>query len=318
MVGVVLSILGLSGVVIALIEGVHLGWSSGLVIAAGVVGVLSTAAFFVAERRRRTPLFDVRVLSQRRVAVGASAIVAMYGSFLGLLFLLPQYLQYVQDRSAPLAGLVLLPLGVALGVAAPYSARLLAAVGTRWTLTGGMLIMAASAAALLSLGAMSPLAVVSLATAVFGAAFGLTMVPATAVIMNDLPLAKAGDGAAVNQLARQIGGALGVAIVGSVFAAVYAAGIAAALPAVPSGSSEVAQSSIEGAARVAAQVGGDLGTQVLVAADQSFDSAARAGIAVCVGMLVLAAGGAFGALRRASPVPQPTPLGSAAPGPAEV
>ena len=49
--------------------------------------------------------------------------------------------------------------------------------------------------------------------------------PATAVIMNDLGTEKAGDGAAVNQVARQVGGALGVAIVGSVFAAIYAAEI---------------------------------------------------------------------------------------------
>ena len=39
--------------------------------------------------------------------------------------------------------------------------------------------------------------------------------------MNDLGEEKAGDGGAVNQLARQVGGALGVAIIGTVFAAVY-------------------------------------------------------------------------------------------------
>ena len=39
---------------------------------------------------------------------------------------------------------------------------------------------------------------------------------------------KAGDGAAVNQLARQVGGALGVAVVGTVFAAIYAAEVISA------------------------------------------------------------------------------------------
>ena len=58
---------------------------------------------------------------------------------------------------------------------------------------------------------------------IVGCGGGLTYPPATAVIMNDLGTKKAGDGAAVNQLARQVGGALGVAIVGSVFAAIYAA-----------------------------------------------------------------------------------------------
>ena len=61
-----------------------------------------------------------------------------------------------------------------------------------------------------------------LSMALFGAIIPLTIAPATAVIMDDLGEEKAGDGGAVNQLARQVGGALGVAIVGSVFAGVYA------------------------------------------------------------------------------------------------
>jgi predicted MFS family arabinose efflux permease len=73
---------------------------------------------------------------------------------------------------------------------------------------------------LLFLSADSSRALVVLGAGIVGCGMGLTFPPATAVIMNDLGLEKAGDGAAVNQIARQVGGALGVAIVGSVFAAI--------------------------------------------------------------------------------------------------
>ena len=59
------------------------------------------------------------------------------------------------------------------------------------------------------------------AAGLIGALISLTVPAATTVIMNDLGEEKAGDGGAVNQLARQVGGALGVAIIGTVFAAVY-------------------------------------------------------------------------------------------------
>jgi hypothetical protein len=47
------------------------------------------------------------------------------------------------------------------------------------------------------------------------------MAPATTAVMNALPTTKAGDGSAVNQLTRQVGGALGIAVIGRVFASAY-------------------------------------------------------------------------------------------------
>ena len=45
------------------------------------------------------------------------------------MFLLPQYLQYVHDRSVLTAGLLLTPLGLGAGVMARYNARVAAALG---------------------------------------------------------------------------------------------------------------------------------------------------------------------------------------------
>src|SRR4029450_8780589 len=67
----------------------------------------------------------------------------------------------------------------------------------------------------------SGVALVLIGTGLIGGLVAVVVAPATAVIMNELGEAKAGDGGAINQLARQVGGALGVAIIGTVFAAVY-------------------------------------------------------------------------------------------------
>jgi fucose permease len=58
-----------------------------------------------------------------------------------------------------------------------------------------------------------------------GAGMGLAMTPATAAITDALPLAKQGVGSAMNDLARELGGALGIAVMGSLMQSVYRSGM---------------------------------------------------------------------------------------------
>lgn len=152
---------------------------------------------------------------------------------------------------------------------------------------GGLLIAVAGFVPLLLLSDDSPAALVLLGTGMVGCGFGLTVPPSTAVIMNDLGTAKAGDGAALNQVARQVGGALGVAIVGSMFAAIYAADIGddSRVPA-------AAKESIEDATETASHLQGAARIDLLDDAVASFDVAARWGLAVCIVVLAIAAAGA--------------------------
>ena len=106
------------------------------------------------------------------------------------------------------------------------------------------------------------------------------MAPATAVIMDDLGEAKAGDGGAVNQLARQVGGALGVAIIGTVFAAIYTT--RSTMPCEPAGlAARPAGESIEQAQDVVA-TGRPASRAAARAVDDAFDVAARTGFGVAI------------------------------------
>jgi EmrB/QacA subfamily drug resistance transporter len=293
--GVALSTLALGGIVFALIEGVDAGWTDGAVLAAGATGVAAAAAFLATELRRRHPLFDVRVLARARTAAGALAILAAYIATLGMLFLLPQYVQYVQDASAFASGLELAPFGAGLGIFAALSGRFVGRWGSRTVLITGLLVGAAGYVPLLLLSGDSPPALVMLGAAIVGCGFGVTVPSGTAVVMNDLGSEKAGDGAAVNQLARQIGGALGVAIIGSVFAAIYAAEVSAGgdVPA-------AAEESIEDATDLAGRLHGAAGADLLNDAVTSFDVAAGWSFAVCMGIVLVSAATAAAALSRTS------------------
>ena len=294
--GAAVSTLALGGIVFALIEGVDAGWTSPAVIIAAITGVAAGAAFVTVELRRRHPLFDVRVLARRRVAAAAFVILAVYIATLGMLFVLPQYVQYVQDGSALASGLEVAPFGLGLGLLASVSGRLVARFGSAGVMRAGLLTAAAGFVPLLFLSADSSAVLVLLGTALVGCGVGAMAPPVTAVIMNDVGTEKAGDGAAVNQVARQVGGALGVAIVGSVFAAVYAAEISQKSR-VPT----VATESIEDATVVANSLYGAARADLLNDAVVSFDVAARWGLAVCMAVLLLGAASAAVGLSRASP-----------------
>jgi hypothetical protein len=99
---------------------------------------------------------------------------------------------------------------------------------------------------------------------------------------------KAGDGGAVNQLARQVGGALGVALIGTIFAGLYAARVddLATLDGAQRGR---AAESIEEARDVVDTAAVSVQHQLGVSVDNAFDVAARGGFGVCVGILLLAA-----------------------------
>jgi Na+/melibiose symporter-like transporter len=205
------------------------------------------------------------------------------------MFLLPQYLQYVQDRSVVAAGLLLTPLGLGTAIGGRYNARVFAALGPRLTLAGSLVALAGSTSLFLLLGPTTTPAVALVGTGLIGVGLALALAPATAIIMDAVGEQKAGDGGAVNQLARQVGGALGVAIIGSIFAGTYANQIREKLARLPGPQRERATESIDEAGDVIDRLPEPLRDQLIARADDAFDAAARTGFTVCVGVLLVAA-----------------------------
>jgi len=291
LVGAGLSVVALGGLVFFLVEGAHEGWTSAPILGALVVGLVGGACFVWWELRTRSPLLDVRILVRPRVAAGVVALLALYASFLGVMFLVPQYLQYVQERSALVSGVAMFPvgLGVALG---PVLRRVpaLGRLGPRGSIAGGLAVAAIGCLVLMPFADDTPVAFVCVGMLIYGAAFGFAIVPATATIMNDLPAAAAGHGSTANQLARQVGGALGVAAIGTISAALYAADVRDGLSEFDESVREAARSSIGHAEDAAARLGPDAASRLIAAGDAAFDSGARAGLLVAaVGLLLASA-----------------------------
>ena len=294
--GAVLSVVGLGTLLFGVIEGPERGWGSPEVIGSIAVGVIVVVAFFSRELRVRSPLFDVRILARTVVAAGSITLFMSYVVFCGMLFLLPQYLQDVQNESIVSVGLLLVPFAAVFGIASTRSACVMASLGGRRTLTIGLLISAVGVA-MLALTVRDALWLTILATTVVAVGLSGLIAPASTVVMNDLPEAKAGDGSSLSMVSRFTGAAVGVAVVGSVFASVYSSHLADAVTDLPPAKAAAAQGSIQGALGVADGLGMSAAANLTRAAQDAFDAGARAGYVVIAVLGLLATAWAWHALR---------------------
>ena len=288
--GGILSVVGLVALVTAIIEAPNHGWTSLTVV--GLVAVSATAltAFAVWEGRVEQPMLDIRLFANRRFSAASVTITLVFFALFGFVFLSTQYLQFVLGYSPFDAGLRTLPFAAAMIVVAPISTKLVQRVGTKRVVVAGMLTFATGLALASTITTTTGYARLGVAMVLLGAGLGLSSAPATESIMGALPRHRAGVGSAVNDTAREVGGALGVAIVGSITSSIYRNRLTGELPAnLPGPTAAAAHDSLGAALQVSGRLG-VAGSSVADAAREAFVGAmSRASI-------VTAAVAAVGAL----------------------
>ena len=119
-----------------------------------------------------------------------------------------------------------MPFAVGQLLAAPRSAATVARFGYRPVMTTVWLMLVACADRADRHRNRYPIWMLLGVFFLFGLGMGNVIAPASTVMQNVLPLARAGAGSAVQNTVRQVGGALGVAIVGTVLATQYASNLA--------------------------------------------------------------------------------------------
>jgi len=291
-VGALMSIAGLGLVLWSLIEAPVRGWSSPRVIAAGLGGLAVLVAFVVWERASSHPMLNIAFFRRRRFSAAVCSVgLVMFGLF-GALFVLTQYLQLSLGYSALQAGVRVLPAAGAIAVIAPVSTAAVRAIGTRFTVAAGLLIIAVGLWQLSTASTATTYAGILPGMILLGVGAALTIPAATESVMGSLPGGHTGVGAATNGAFLQTGGALGVAVIGSLLNTRYQDHVTSALAsshiAIPHAVLETILGSLAGALAVAGRVGGLLGTALTQLARSSFISGMDLGLAT--GACVAAAG----------------------------
>ena len=213
-VGVLLTMVGLGGVIYALTAGPDAGWTAGRVLVPGLLGLACLAALVPVEQRLRLPMLRTSLFRSRPFNAINAATVLYYGSLAAAGYLVVLQCQLQLGYSATAAGAALIPESAVFLVVSPLAGALVARVGTRWPMAAGIAVTAAGFCWLATARPGDPYAQAILPGAMlWGLGVGLAVAPLTAGVLAAVDDSDLGEASAVNDAASRVGGVVLVALV---------------------------------------------------------------------------------------------------------
>ncbi|MEU6376844.1 MFS transporter [Streptomyces sp. NPDC046909] len=274
--------------IVALVYGTILiprdGWTSPSVLASLAAAAALLTAFVVRERRTEHPVVDLKLFAEPRFLWGTLIAVFVNFAVMGILFVVPQYLQSVLGNDALGTGIRVLPLIGGLMAAATASEALVPRLGARTVVPSGMAVMAAGVLLGTTTDISDGYGFTALWLALTGLGFGLAVVPATSLVMSTLPADHAGSGTSLLETVQQLGAVLGVAGLGSLLGYGYLARLDTG--GLPAPAADAARDSVAGADAVAARLHD---TGLVASAHEAFLHGMNLVLAGCGAIALLAA-----------------------------
>jgi EmrB/QacA subfamily drug resistance transporter len=215
---------GLFLLVLALLRGNELGWTSDAIVAELIGAAVALVAFVIIELRVREPMLPLRFFRNPSFTGVQIAAFSISASFFAVFLYTTLYLQQILGLSAIEAGLVYLPGTLAMLVVSGATAQLLAKVPAR-TVIGIALAMVGAGMMLFTLADVTSewwIVLPGELVALIGT--GLFNPAVTNVALSSAPVEQSGVAAGVHDTFRQAGIAVGVAALGALIPAENAFG----------------------------------------------------------------------------------------------
>jgi EmrB/QacA subfamily drug resistance transporter len=285
--GAALSVATLGTLVYGVIEAPERGWTSPLILSCFAAATILAAAFVRWELKSPAPMLPLNLFRNPRFSVASGAIGIAFFALFGSIFATTQFLQYAHGYSALEAGAAMVPVAFGLLMGAGSSTvKLVPRLGTTRVVTAGLVGLGGLLATTLLWGPDMPYWPLGLWF--FGIAFsmGWIMAPSTASVMGAVPPEKSGVASAMNDVTRQVGGALGVAVIGSLISTLYASRMHDDVAGLQEPARVAAEDSVGQANSVAATLSGTDGTNLAAAAANAYTGALGIGLTVA-GVLAL-------------------------------
>jgi EmrB/QacA subfamily drug resistance transporter len=222
--GAACAVIGLSGIVLGLLEWPPLGATHPLVIGSLAIGVVSLVLLVIVEQRVANPMIGRGIFKSRAFTLANVLTLLLYAALAETFFLVPMDLIQVRRSTATVAGAAILPFSIIIFLLSRWSGGLVARVGSRLPLTVGPLVAAAGFTLLAfstSLGSF--VTAVLPAMIVAGLGMAITVAPLTTTVMNSVESEHSGVASGVNNAVSRIAGLIAIAVFGVIVAHSFAA-----------------------------------------------------------------------------------------------
>ncbi len=212
--GALLIAVTLGALVLGISQGPAWGWASPRIIASFVVALIVGAAFLFRSARHPEPVLDLTLFRSRSFSVANAATFLYAMGFFAMLLGNILFLTSVWHYPILLAGLAVTPGPLVVAAVSGPAGRTAARVGFRRVLLVGFAIFVCGLSWFaLRVGLDHDYVTVWLpGTLLVGLGIGLTFPVLSAAAVSSLHQERFAVGSAVNQTARQVGGAFGVAL----------------------------------------------------------------------------------------------------------
>jgi EmrB/QacA subfamily drug resistance transporter len=297
--GIAALTLGLTALVLALVEGNNWGWGSARIISLFALAAVALVAFVLIELRIRVPMLDFSFF-RSRTSLGANLVgfivtFAMFAQF----FFLTLYMQNVLHYSPLGAGIRFLPSTLVIIVMGPLAGRLTDRVGPRPPMTLGLVIVGAALLIQSRLTVHSGYGLLLPGFVLMGMGMGMVMSPMSTAAMNAVDRTKAGAASGVLAMSRMIGSTFGVAVMGALVTTIGRAKIDSSLPQLPAATRSSLASALGSGGTVP---GSHLQAQIVSTLHEAFVSALGVGLTVS-GVVVLGSAALAWVLIQRRPAP---------------
>jgi len=212
--GAALLSLSLAALVLAISEGPTWGWSDPRIVGALAVALAAGLRFVRRSRRHPEPVVDPALFGARSFVAANTATLVYAAGFFAMLLGNILFLTGVWDYSIMRAGLAVTPGPLVVALVAGLAGKLATRVGFRPVLLAGAACFALGLGWYVARVDVTPsyLAEWLPGTLIVGLGVAFTFPVLSAAAVSSLPPHRFAVGSAVNQTARQVGGALGIAV----------------------------------------------------------------------------------------------------------
>ncbi|MEZ5235792.1 MAG: DHA2 family efflux MFS transporter permease subunit [Acidimicrobiales bacterium] len=215
--GFLLSGVGLAALLYGLAEGPVRGWTDGIVLTSLGLAVAMVVALIKVELTKQSPLLDLRLLADRSFRTPNLVSFASFGAMLGLLFLLPQFLQGPRQLTPFQSGLTTFPQALGMFVTARFiGGYLYPRIGPRRLVMFGMAANAIITLAFVRVGLHTSEWTIRALMFGRGLTIGFGFIPLQAAAFARIRPESTGRASALFQAQRQAGAAVGVAVLATI------------------------------------------------------------------------------------------------------
>jgi MFS transporter, DHA2 family, multidrug resistance protein len=215
-VGAVFSSLAFGSILYGLSQLSRAGWGSLTVQGFVGVGLLSLVIFCGYELTQEEPLLDVRLFALPQFLVANVVTWVSSVALLGAEFMLPLYLQNLRGLSALDTGLLLMPQGLAVGIAGPLAGRIVDRIGARPVVLVGCLLLAWNTWDLSHITLTTSYGSLRWLLIIRGLALGLAMTPTQLVGMAAVPERLRTNASSLFTATKSVFSSFGVAVLATV------------------------------------------------------------------------------------------------------